>query len=274
MTPKTWFITGCSSGFGKTFVEELLQTDATVVATARDVTTLEKFTALAPERVLTLPLDVTNEDQISDAVEAALKRLGRIDVLVNNAGYGVLGALEETSLQSVRKIFDTNVIGLIAMTQAVLPVMRKQRSGFIVNLSSVVGIVAPPGISMYSATKFAVEALSEALAGEVAPLGIKVTALEPGPFKTDFHGRSLEVAEQLHDYQHLLASRERVLNMNGTQAGDPVKAARIMIELAENPNPPVRLLLGNQAVDRVRGKLAAMTEDIDAYEELSRSADF
>ena len=274
MSQKTWFITGCSTGFGRVFVEELLKTDARVVATARNVDSIADFNKTSSEQILTLPLDVTKPEQITNAVSAATARFGSIDVLVNNAGYGILGALEETSLSSVKKIFDTNVIGLIAMTQAVLPVMRKQRSGHIFNISSVVGIVAPPGISMYSATKFAVESLSEALAGEVAPLGIKVTIIEPGPFRTDFAGRSLELADKLPDYEHMVASRERVLKMDGTQEGDPIKAAKAMIDISTMDTPPLRILMGASAVDRARAKLTTQLDEIEQYEQLSRSLDY
>jgi NAD(P)-dependent dehydrogenase (short-subunit alcohol dehydrogenase family) len=272
MATKTWFITGCSTGFGRVLVQELLKTDANVVATARKPETLSEFQG---ERLLVLPLDVTKGETIKSAVEAAKKKFGRIDVLVNNAGYGMMGAMEESGIEDTRRMFETNVFGLIQVTQAVLPVMRAQKSGYIVNMSSAAGMLGTAGFAMYNGTKFAVEGISEAMALEVAHLGIKVTIIEPGPFRTDFLDRSLDTQPAIDDYaQSVGKTREAFVKMNGKQPGDPVKAAQIIIALADETSPPLRQPLGVSAFDRITAKVKALNDNFAKVETVARSADF
>jgi NADP-dependent 3-hydroxy acid dehydrogenase YdfG len=272
-----WFITGCSKGFGRILTDRLLETTtARVVATARNPETLEDLKTSYPDRLLILTLDVTNNDAIHAGTTAALKAFGRIDVLVNNAGYGLAGALEECSLTDIKAQYETNVFGLMAMTQAILPYMRQQKRGHIINLSSVAGLVSMPGLGIYNSTKYAVEGLSEALAMEVAPFGIKVTIIEPGPFRTDFAGGSLHISSHLKDYDAtpVAQSRAYLQEAHENQAGDPVKAADIMIQVTTMSTPPLRLPLGNIAMDRIYQKYTKQMTEFTAYEKLARSADF
>jgi NAD(P)-dependent dehydrogenase (short-subunit alcohol dehydrogenase family) len=229
-----------------------------------------------PDLALALPLDVTDPGQIAAAVAAAVARFGTIDVLVNNAGIGYFGSFEESEQDKVRYMFEVNVWGLAETTRAVLPLLRKQRSGTIVNISSIAGIAAYPAISFYNATKFAVEALSEALSQEVAPLGIKVLLVEPGPFRTDWAGRSAsEAPETLPDYQDTAGARARMIRgASGRQHGDPVRAARAIVQAVEAPEPPLRLLLGKAAMKMARIKLAAVQKDFDTWAEVTEGADF
>ena len=274
---KTWLITGCSSGFGKLLAEQLLEQGERVVATAREVESISALTtkAKSSNQLLLLALDVNKTDQIQITVQRAIEKFGSIDVLVNNAGYGYVGALEETSSEEIRKVFDTNVFGLIEMTRAVLPQMRKQKSGRIINLSSVAGMVALPGASIYAATKFAVEAISEALAGEVAAFGIKITMLEPGGFRTDFANRSLHVAPYRDEYaESLKQTRIYYETIGGNQPGDPQKVVEAMMQLANHPNPPLRLVLGAIALQRIQKKLAQYTEEMKEWESVTLNADF
>jgi len=255
---ETWFITGCSSGFGKILSEMLLKSGKKVVATARNPGQLEHLNVLAKSSndLLILPLDVTQKDQIYAASAVAIKHFGHIDVLVNNAGYGAMGALEEVSESEIRQNFETNVFGLIETTRAFIPHFREQKSGLIFNLSSVAGMVALPGASVYAATKFAVEGFSEALAGELAPFGVKVIMLEPGGFRTDFANRSLRVAPYHSAYDEALAAtRKYYETIDGKQPGDPVALVKLMLELADHPNPPLRVVLGKIALARVEKKL-------------------
>jgi NAD(P)-dependent dehydrogenase (short-subunit alcohol dehydrogenase family) len=222
-----------------------------------------------------LRLDVTDQASIDQAVEQVQAWAGAIDVLINNAGYGVHGAIEEVSDEETRQIYDVNVFGLLRVTRAVLPVMRRQDSGQVVNLSSMGGLMAGEGSGIYASTKFAVEGISEALHAEVAPLGIRVIVIEPGPFRTDFNSRSIQIAQTtLADYADTAGQRSAALRASsGKQPGDPDKAARIVCDLVAMDEPPFRLLLGNPAVDRVRPKLSAVLEEIAKWEGLSRSAD-
>ena len=270
---RVWFITGCSTGFGRALAEKVRERGERAVVTARHTHSIKD---LASDRVLAVPLDVTVEAQVHYAVDVALREFGRIDVLVNNAGYGYMAAIEEGDEYQVRAMFDTNVFGLVAVTKAVLPGMRERRSGHIVNLSSQGGIVALPGSGYYCATKFAVEAISEALAQEVAPLGLKVLIVEPGPFRTDFAGRSLSVEKhEIPDYDATAGERKRLLpSYSGKQPGDPVRAADAIIQVLDAPDPPLRLVLGKPALEAVRAKLRDVAHDVDAWEALSLSADF
>jgi NADP-dependent 3-hydroxy acid dehydrogenase YdfG len=271
-----WFITGCSTGFGRDLVTLLLRQGYSVVATARDVTKVSGLVEGHEDRALALALDVTDQDAIGHAVKQAEEKFGRIDVLVNNAGYGYFAAIEEGEDVNVRTMFDTNVFGLIDMTKAVLPGMRARHSGFVVNLSSIAGLRAFPGSGYYSATKHAVEAVSESLAQEGAPVGIKVLLVEPGPFRTDFAGRSLIRSKTvIEDYDSTVHARLRMMQgYSGTQKGDPVRAAQAIIDVVAAPNPPLRLVLGQMALDGAREKLKLVAADIDTWEETTRGADF
>ncbi len=274
---KVWFITGCSKGFGRVLSEELLaKTDSLVVATARDASTLNILKEKYEDRVLTLTLDVKNSDHIKCAVDEALQKFSRVDVLVNNAGYGLGGALEECSMQSIRNVFDVNVFGIMEMTKAVLPTMRSQNCGHIFNISSIAGLVATAGVGIYNSTKYAVEGLSEALWAEVKTFGINVTIIEPGPFRTDFLGGSLEMASALPAYIDTVVTQARDYcnQSNNTQNGDPLKAAQIIIQLAAMKNPPLRMPLGNVAMDKIHLKIEALKEELTKFEEISRSADY
>ena len=272
---RVWFITGASRGFGALIAKEALAAGDAVVATARDPRTV---TAQLGEhdRLLATRLDVTQEDQAHEAVAAALKRFGRIDVLVNNAGYGLLGAVEEASAQEVERLFSTNVFGLLNVTRAVLPTMRRQRAGRVINMSSLGGYVSFPGWGVYCSSKFAVEGLSEALRAELAPLGIKVTVVEPGYFRTDFlDDRSLTTVAPIADYATSAgATRALAVERNHAQQGDPAKLAKAMLVLVDAAEPPLRLALGSDAIERVEMKNAAVATELAAWRTLSVSTDF
>ena len=266
-TPKTWFITGASSGFGMAFAEFALARGDHVVATARSVSKLEALVARAPERVLAVKLDVTKPADIQPAVDAAVRRFGRIDYLFNNAGYGIVGALEETSDAELRALLDTNFFGAVAVTRAVLPVMRAQRSGAIVNISSMGGQMSFEGVGAYSASKFALEGLSEALALEVKPFGIKVLIVEPGAFRTEFGAEALRKMPVMAAYQESLTGIRGVLHdMHGTQPGDPAKAARAVAQALESDATPMRLQLGADAIAAVRTHAEQLLKDLAAWE--------
>lgn len=274
--PRTWFITGSSTGFGRILAEEVLKAGDHVVATARKVEQVADFEQRYPKQALALPLDVTNPAQVDAAVERTLARFGRVDVLVNNAGYGVAGAIEEVSEAELEPMYETNLFGLLRVTRAFLPQLRKQRSGHVLNLSSIGGVAAGPGWGLYQSSKFAVEGLSEALAQEVAPLGIRVTIIEPGPFRTDFLGRSgVEAAKHIADYDATAATARRYMSdQNGKQPGDPLRAAHAMMQVVESPNPPLRLVLGVRALKRLREKLDTWQKEINAWEAVTVGADF
>ena len=271
-----WFITGCSTGFGRELARLVLERGWRVVATARDRAKVADLTAQYGDRALAVALDVTDPAQVQRAVAEAERAFGRIDVLVNNAGYGYLSAIEEGEDDEIRAMFETNVFGLAALTRAVLPGMRTRRGGHIVNISSQGGLVGFAGSGYYAATKFAVEGLSEALSKEVAPLGIRVLLVEPGPFRTDWAGRSLKQSKSfIPEYEDTAGSRRRgISGYSGKQPGDPVRAAEAIITAVTSPNPPLRLLLGKQALENVRAKLDAMRQDIDAWEKTTLGADF
>lgn len=268
---RTWLITGCSTGFGRALAEILIARGERVFATARKPGQLDDLVA-GHDNAVALELDVTSADDIAAAVAAA----GRIDVLVNNAGYGYLTAFEEGDEAGYRDQFETNVFGLIAMTKAVLPAMRARGSGHIVNIASVGGLVGNPGSSYYAATKFGVVGLSEALSKEVGPLGVKVTVVEPGPFRTDWAGRSLQSAgERIPAYAETVHARlDRVSASSGHQEGDPVRAAEAIITAVDAEKPPLNLVLGAFAVKLARDKIAALSAEIDAWETVSVGADY
>jgi NAD(P)-dependent dehydrogenase (short-subunit alcohol dehydrogenase family) len=270
-----WFITGASVGFGRALAEEVLGRGGRVAATARNASAVAPLQARAPDRVLPLVLDVTKGEQIDAAVRAAERRFGQIDVLVNNAGYGFLGGMEEGSDAEARAQFDVNFFGLCSLTRTALPLMRRRRSGCIVNMSSVAGVFAMAGSAYYSATKFAVEALSESLAGEVKPFGIRVLIVEPGAFRTEFFGRSMATpAGPIADYTELAAMRANLHQMDGAQPGDPVLAARAIVDTVMSPAPPLRLLLGSGAFERARKALAARLEELDRNRAIALAVEF
>ena len=272
---KVWLVTGCSTGFGRNLVEELLKNGDKVIATARKVETIQDLVKEYPNQAIALSLDVTKKDQINTAIKKAVEVFGHIDVLVNNAGYGIVGALEEVETTEISRIFDTNVFGLIEMTKAILPQMRLQKSGHILNISSVAGFTATPGFGIYNATKFAVEGLSEALAGEVASFGIKVTIIEPGPFRTDFANRSLAVAKEMAVYDEAMkATRLYIKNVDGNQAGDPVRAAKAMIAIVNDVHPPVRIPFGKIALERINLKMKNFAEDLKKWNKTIVETDF
>lgn len=274
--PRVWFITGTSQGFGRELVRVALQRGDSVIATSRRPESVRSAFADAGDRLMAVSLDLRNEKQIASVVVEAVERFGRIDVLVNNAGHGLTGAVEEASDPEVLGVYETNVFGLLRVTRAVLPHMRRQKNGHIVNLSSIGGLVGLPGWGIYNSTKFAVEGLSEALAVEVAPLGIGVTIVEPGPFRTDFLGSSLAAAARvLPDYQET-AGQTRAGNVqrNGKQPGAPALAAEAIVQAVTSPKPPLHLLLGSFAYDRFNTKLTAFKEEMDAWREVTVGADF
>jgi NAD(P)-dependent dehydrogenase (short-subunit alcohol dehydrogenase family) len=275
-TKRVWFITGASRGIGAEIASAALAAGDLVVATARDPRRIaERFGN--SEAILPVALDVTSESSIASAVEAALGRFGRIDVLVNNAGYGVMGAVEETSAEDVRRVYETNVFGLLAVTRAVLPVLRKQRSGHVINFSSVGGYHSSPGFGVYCSTKFAVEGISEALHGELAPLGIAVTVVEPGYFRTEFlEAKSVvETDAVIADYADT-AGKVRTLarSVSLQQPGDPVRLARAVVELTRADQPPLRLPLGSDTVAAIEAKNALVSKELDAWRAVATSTDF
>lgn len=270
-----WFITGCSTGFGRELAREVLGRGFHCVATARDPSQVQDLVSDA-DRALALKLDVTDPAQVEAAVGAAEARFGRLDVVVNNAGIGYFGAIEDSDEAEVRRMFEINVWGLSAVTRAVLPGMRARRSGHIVNISSIGGLRAFPGVGYYNATKFAVEGLSESLAAEVAPLGIKVTIVEPSGFRTDWAGRSADEAPRtVPDYAPTAGKNQAAIrSYSGRQAGDPVRAVAAIVRAVESSNPPLRLLLGKAALAGARGKIDLLQRDFDAWAEVTEGADF
>jgi NADP-dependent 3-hydroxy acid dehydrogenase YdfG len=273
---RVWFITGASTGFGRLLAEQTLRAGHKVIATARKPEQIANLGHHYSDRCLVLPLDVTNQAQVDSAVTQAFAKFGQVDVLVNNAGYGVAGAIEEVSEAEFMPMFETNVFGLLRVTRAFLPYLRKQRSGHILNLSSIGGVVASPGIGFYNSTKFAVEGISEALAAELAPLGVRVTIIEPGPFRTDFLGRSGVLAkDRIADYDSTAGNMRKYFAENdGKQPGDPVRAVQAMMQVVESPEPPLRLLLGASALQRLTGKLSNWEKEIATWEQMTVGADF
>jgi len=271
-----WLITGCSTGFGRELAKLVLERGWCAVVTARNPQQVQDIVAGSGGRGLALKLDVTDPAQVKEAVKKAEAVFGKVDVLVNNAGYGYLGAVEEGEDHEVRAMFETNFFGLVEMIKAVLPGMRRRRSGHILNVSSIGGFVGFPSSGYYNATKFAVEGLSEALAKEVEPLGIKVVIVEPGPFRTDWAGRSLkQTGNAMQDYAETAAKRRQAISQgSGKQVGDPVRGAKAMIEAVESNNPPLRLILGRWGLDTGRNKLESLRRDFDGWEKTSLSADF
>lgn len=275
MKKKVWLITGSSRGLGKALTEAVLISGDLVVATARDSRKLRPLLEKFGEQVLPVSLDVTSETDAFNAVKAAVDHFGRLDVLVNNAGYGNVNSIEETSMADFRSQIETNLFGTIIVTKTALPYMRQQRAGHIIQFSSVGGCIGPIGRGAYAAAKWGVEGFSEVLSREVAPLGIKVTIIEPGGFRTDFAGVSSSIGTVLADYDSTVGATARFQHeYNGHQPGDPVKTAEVIIQAAALPEPPLRLLLGTDAVNAVDKNDRAKTEARKKWEYLSLSTDF
>ena len=273
---KVWFITGCSTGFGRYLAMEALAKGYLVVVAARNPNDVKDIVANYANTSLVVKLDVTVPAQITSSVNEAIEKFGKIDVLVNNAGIGYFGAIEESEEAEVRRMFEINVFGLAHMTQAVLPIMRKQRSGHILNIASIGGLRSFPGVGFYNATKYAVDGLSESLSKEVAPLGIKVTIVAPSGFRTDWAGRSANDSKIVIDDYATTAGKNKgdIRGYSGNQPGDPVRAAKAMIQVVETENPPLRLLLGAAALKGARIKLEELKNDFDAWAQVSEGADF
>ena len=273
---KVWFITGCSTGFGRYLAMEALAKGYLVVVAARNPNDVKDIVANYANTSLVVKLDVTVPAQITSSVNEAIEKFGKIDVLVNNAGIGYFGAIEESEEAEVRRMFEINVFGLAHMTQAVLPIMRKQKSGHILNIASIGGLRSFPGVGFYNATKYAVDGLSESLSKEVAPLGIKVTIVAPSGFRTDWAGRSANDSKIVIDDYATTAGKNKgdIRGYSGNQPGDPVRAAKAMIQVVESENPPLRLLLGAAALKGARIKLEELKNDFDAWAQVSEGADF
>ncbi|MFC0397392.1 oxidoreductase [Paraburkholderia rhizosphaerae] len=276
-TTPVWFITGCSTGFGRELAQAVLARGWRCVATARNKASLADLAdAAAGDRLLTLDLDVTDTKQISTSVDAALRKFGAIDVLVNNAGYGYQTSIEEGVEAEIRAQFDVNVFGLFAMTRAVLPAMRARRKGHVLNITSLAGLAGYAGSGYYAASKHAVEGWSDSLAVEVGPLGIKVICIEPGPFRTDWAGRSLkQTPNRIADYAETAGKRMQVTaQSSGGQQGDPVRAAQAMLTITEVSDPPRNLVLGAASLNGGTERLRALLADIEKWRDLSLGADF
>ena len=275
-TAPVWFITGCSSGFGKELVRAVLAKGERAAVTARDSTHVADLVRGAGDSALALDLDVTDASQIHAAVSAAENHFGRIDVLVNNAGYGYQATAEEGQEQEIRRQFDVNVFGLFAMTRAVLPGMRARQTGHVINITSVAGLVGFPGSGYYAASKHAVEGWSDSLAAECQPLGIRVTCVEPGPFRTNWAGSALtQTPSRIPAYADTAGVRLRnTAAASGSQPGDPVRAAEIMIRIAESNDPPRHLVLGAFGVDAVTTALAKRLAEVKAWSDAGRATDF
>jgi NAD(P)-dependent dehydrogenase (short-subunit alcohol dehydrogenase family) len=273
---KVWFITGCSTGFGRALSKEVLAKGYFAVVAARNTADVQDIIDEYPDTAIAVKLDVTVPTEIQGAVAAATEKFGQIDVLVNNAGIGYFAAIEESEDEQVRKMFDINVFGLASMTQAILPVMRKQRSGHILNISSIGGLRSFPGVGFYNATKYAVDGLSEALSKEIAPLGIKVTIIAPSGFRTDWAGRSAkDTTVKIADYADTAGKNAGdIRGFSGNQPGDPVRAAKAMIQITETENPPLRLLLGAAALKGARAKIEELKHDVETWADVTEGADF
>ncbi|MFC0398603.1 oxidoreductase [Paraburkholderia rhizosphaerae] len=275
-TSRTFFITGVSSGFGRALAEAALAAGHRVVGTLRQQDQRAQFDELAPGRSFGRLLDVTDTQAIAPLIEEVENNVGPIDVLVNNAGYGYEGTIEESPIEELRKQFDVHVVAVVAMVQAVLPTMRARRAGHIVNITSMCGIVTFPGLGYYHASKFAIEGISETLCKELRPFGIHVTAIAPGSFRTRWAGESMVRAQRtIADYDEMFEPlRAGRLRRDGHQPGDPVKAAQAILTLVDTPNPPCHLLLGSDAFGFVRDTLADVDAQIKAWEKVTKSTDF
>lgn len=275
-TSPVWFITGCSTGFGHELAKLVLARGFRAVVTARDKARVAALAKSGGDRALALDLEMTDQAQIAAAAQVAEKHFGQVDVLVNNAGYGYQAPIEEGEDAEIRAQFEANVFGLFALTRAVLPGMRKRRTGHIINITSVAGFIGYPGSGYYAASKHAVEGFSDSLAAEVQPLGIKVTCVAPGPFRTDWAGRSLkQTKSKIADYAETAGARmARTAEYSGQQPGDPARAAEAMIKITESENPPRHLVLGAFGIDAVTTTLKDALAEIEAWRETSLATDF
>ena len=276
-TDKVWYVTGASQGLGLSLVKQLLAAGYRVAATSRSVTGLQTAVGMDnPNRFLSLKVDLTSGDDIRRSIEQTVATFGAVDVIVNNAGYGMEGTIEELDEEKMRAIFEINVFATINVTKYALPYLRRQRSGYIINMASVAGFVGAPGWSIYSATKSAVIAFSEVLALDVSEFGIKVTVVGPSGFRTGFLTKDslVSIESRIPDYQAVTKTQARYAAMNGKQDGDPEKAAALFIRLAEEPEPPLHLWLGANAIDRAGEKIERMGEELKKWKDLSVSADF
>jgi len=275
-TPRTWLITGSSRGLGRAFAETALRAGDAVVATARNPASLDDLAAGYPDRALPLALDVADRTAVFDVVRKAAGFTGRIDVLVNNAGYGLAGAVEEVSEREARRQFDVNFFGALWATQAVLPIMREQGAGHLFQISSIGGVAGFRNTGLYHASKWALEGLSETLAQEVEPFGIRVTIVEPGPFRTDWNGDSMARTTPLPAYDDILAQRREAMSgaYAGTQPGDPQRAAEALLAVLDSPAPPRRLLLGAMAADLAPQVYRDRLAEWARWDDLARGADF
>ncbi len=273
---KVWFITGCSTGFGRELAKQVLELGHKAVVASRKTDDVADIVADYPDTSIAVKLDVTSSDEIKSSVEEAIKKFEKIDVLVNNAGIGYFGAIEESEDDEVRRMFEINFWGLANMTKAVLPLMRKQRSGNIVNVASIGGLVGFPAVGYYNATKFAVDGFSDALSKETAPLGIKVTVVCPSGFRTDWAGRSANNSKiVIDDYKTTAETNKNTIRgYSGKQPGDPVRAAKAIVDAVESENPPLHLLLGVAALKGARNKLEVLKKDFDTWEDTTTGADF
>ena len=273
---KVWFITGCSTGFGRHLAKLVLELGYRAAVTSRNIKDVEDIVSGYPETALAITLDVTKADEITSATDAIVARFGQIDVLVNNAGIGYFGAIEESEEAEVRRMFEINFFGLANVTKAVLPLMRAKRSGHILNIASIGGLVGFPAVGFYNATKFAVDGYSEALAKETAHLGIKVTVIAPSGFRTDWAGRSANNSPVLiNDYRETAeANKNNIRGYSGNQPGDPERAAKAIVKAVEAEHPPLRLLLGAAALKGARNKLEVLKKDFDDWAETTTGADF
>lgn len=271
---KVWLITGCSTGFGREIAKSVINSGYKVVVTARNPETLSELNDMNEKNVLALPLDVTDKEQVKEAVEKSIEAFGSIDVLVNNAGIGYFSSVEESLEEETRKMFEINFWGLMNMTNAVLPLMRSQNSGHIINFSSIGGLASFPALGYYHATKYAVEGISESLAQELAPYNIKVSLVEPSGFRTDWAGRS-SVKTESQIYADTVGKMiKAAATGSGNEAGNPQKAAEAIITIAESPNPPLRLLLGKMAYQVATHKFTNLLNTIEEWKETTVTADY
>lgn len=275
-TTKTWFITGASSGFGEALATYLLEKGDSVAATFRKPEQATEFTTKDASRTLGLVCDVTNEATVKTAVADAIAHFGQLDVIVNNAGYGSMGSIEEVPAEEVQRQFDVNVFGALHVLRAVLPQLRKQRSGHVLNITSIGGLKTFPGVGIYNASKFALEAIGESLSQQVGPLGIKVTNIEPSGFRTKWAGESATIANtKIDDYQATVGENLRgIEGYSGRQPGDPVRAAHAMYDVVQMENPPLHLPLGKAAVKGARDKFATLTKELEQYADMGDAADY
>jgi short-subunit dehydrogenase len=273
MKNKIWFITGISSGLGKALAQTVIENGDFVIGTFRNQSQADVFNNQYKDEAFALTLDITQPTEIEKAVKLVTDKFEKIDVLVNNAGFGFAGAIEETSAAETREIFEANFFGTLKLTQSFLPMLRQQKSGHIIQISSHGGFKAFPGFGIYNASKFALEGFSEALAIEVAPLGIKLTIVEPGPFRTNFAGSSFKQADNvIEDYNSTAgAFRERMTLVDGKQEGDPIKASKAIIDITKLDTPPLRLPLGKIAIVSLTTKLESVQKDINTYKDIAES---